>query len=316
MTIVAPFSPKSEPDAQCDFDKISLAKKMRCAECNGWMHRSRSSRPEGEAVCLACRSAKKQRCGNLSAYGAGCRCRLCKDAKNASMREYNAHVRKRDGVSATSQYKRKRRGLDPLAEQTYPPCVVCGESLILPSRGAIPAHKACRDVAPAWLKEGREDPSIERARRREERSRRVAELKARDMRSDIRAGYEDGDFERFMRGIQQRTRVNESGCMEWQGKLKGNYATVRIAGKSLSVHRMSLEMKEGKPLGVLAAHHICANSACVNPDHLQAVTDRENVAEMLARTSLEARIDELENVLRGIDPAHPVLNRISHKRTN
>lgn len=75
---------------------------------------------------------------------------------------------------------------------------------------------------------------------------------------------------------------------------------------------MVIEAREGKPLGVLAAHHTCANSTCVSPDHLQAITHRENVAEMLARTSLEARIAELELAVLAMDPDHPVLNRVCH----
>lgn len=41
-------------------------------------------------------------------------------------------------------------------------------------------------------------------------------------------------------------------------------------------------------------HHKCANRACINPKHLQAVTAESNTAEMLERNFLQARIRELE----------------------
>ncbi|MDN5919384.1 MAG: HNH endonuclease [Pseudonocardia sp.] len=41
-------------------------------------------------------------------------------------------------------------------------------------------------------------------------------------------------------------------------------------------------------------HHRCANRMCVNPDHLQLTTARENTAEMLRRRYYEARIAALE----------------------
>lgn len=252
--------------------------------------------------------------GTTGAYrNAKCRCRVCKDAHNLRIREYNAKVKERDGVTHSAQLKRKKRGVDPLKPVTYPLCIVCEKVLSNPSDSERPMHKFCKDNA-RWKALGLPDPSIEREELRAERERKAAEYKAKDHRSDIRAGYEDGDFERFMRGIRKRTNLTDSGCMEWQGQIKNGYASAKIGRGTVGVHRLSLEAKEGKPLGVLAAHHICANSICVNPDHLQPVTQRENSAEMMARTSLEARIEELEQALRDVAPHHEALNRISHKQ--
>ena len=52
------------------------------------------------------------------------------------------------------------------------------------------------------------------------------------------------------------------------------------------------------------------NTMCVNPDHLQPVTYRDNIAEMLARSSYISRIAELEKALADISPEHPILKRI------
>jgi hypothetical protein len=134
----------------------------------------------------------------------------------------------------------------------------------------------------------------------------------RAQRSNIRAAYEDGDWARLIRAIRSDAQENGNGCWEWQRRMDDGYPIVRIAGVTHQVHRLSLHAKHGKPLGVLAAHHKCANSACVNPDHLQPVTHRENIAEMLARNSLERRIEELEAALSAVAPGHPALDRISH----
>lgn len=252
--------------------------------------------------------------GTTGAYrNAKCRCRVCKDAHNLRIREYNAKVKARDGVTHSAQLKRKQRGVDPLKPVTYPLCIVCEKVLKNPSNSERPMHKFCKDTA-RWKVLGLPDPAIEREELRAERERKAAEYKAKDHRSDIRAGYEDGDFDRFMRGLRFRTKLSDSGCMEWQGRIKNGYPYAKIGGSMVGVHRLSIEMREGKPLGVLAAHHICANSICVNPEHLQPVTQRENSAEMMARTSLEARIEELEQALRDVAPHHEALNRISHKQ--
>jgi len=98
--------------------------------------------------------------------------------------------------------------------------------------------------------------------------------------------------------------------MEWQGTVKDAYPAVTVAGRVRAVHRLVLEAHLGASLGTQPAHHICANSVCVNPLHLQAVTHRENVAEMLARTYLVRRIGELEAALALVAPHHTLLTEV------
>jgi hypothetical protein len=76
-----------------------------------------------------------------------------------------------------------------------------------------------------------------------------------------------------------------------------------------------LECKHQLSLGSHQAHHTCAERACVNPDHLQPVTQRENVAEMLTRKSYVKRIEELEARLRQLSPDDPLLQVISFLAT-
>ncbi|WP_432279208.1 HNH endonuclease [Nocardia brasiliensis] len=102
-----------------------------------------------------------------------------------------------------------------------------------------------------------------------------------------------------------------SDCHIWTRKINKGYPEFRYrAGKTnviLYIHRLVLEAKLEKPLGTMRAHHICGNSACVNPNHLQPVTERENVAEMLQRQTYLSRIRELEAALVEIEPEHPLL---------
>lgn len=131
------------------------------------------------------------------------------------------------------------------------------------------------------------------------------------LRGPLRVAYEDGDAKEFIRLVGEKATVDSSGCWVWQGKLsKDRYPVATIGGKAVLIYRAVLEAKEGAPLGSQAAHHKCANSRCVNPDHLQPVTHRENAAEMLARGSLTARIRELEAALEEFDPEHELLKVI------
>ena len=136
---------------------------------------------------------------------------------------------------------------------------------------------------------------------------------ALDSRSPLRKAYEDGTPEQVLEVIKETSTITEDGCWEWRKIDSSGYPRASFGKKDFLVHRLSLEMKHNAPLGSQAAHHICANTKCVNPDHLQPVTHRDNVAEMLARHSYLDRIAELEEVIKEIVPNHEVLDRVPLK---
>ena len=126
----------------------------------------------------------------------------------------------------------------------------------------------------------------------------------------IRRAYETGDHAGVIEALREGSTHTPEGCWEWR-TIRDGYPVVRLSknGRSLA-HRVSIEAAYGKPLGSQHAHHICANTKCVNPEHLQPVTARDNTAEMLARTSYLNRIEELERALEELAPGHELLNRI------
>lgn len=132
-----------------------------------------------------------------------------------------------------------------------------------------------------------------------------------DLRSPLRKGYEDNNKTMFFAALKTDCNINEAtNCWEWKRRTKSGYPTTTWSNKSISLHRASLEMSEGKPLGVLAAHHKCANTTCVNPEHLEPATAADNNLEMNARNSYIARIAELERALSAVAPGHEALNRV------
>ena len=60
-------------------------------------------------------------------------------------------------------------------------------------------------------------------------------------------------------------------------KPAGKYNTVRIGGKEVYAHRAMYEQEVGPIPDGLVIDHLCRESRCIRPDHLEPVTDAENV---------------------------------------
>jgi hypothetical protein len=86
----------------------------------------------------------------------------------------------------------------------------------------------------------------------------------------------------FLR-FEERIIKDESGCWLWQGILNTHgYAVFKIEARSVQVHRWAYETYKGCIPKGLVLDHRCNNRSCVNPDHLEPITVKENNAR--ART--------------------------------
>ena len=85
-----------------------------------------------------------------------------------------------------------------------------------------------------------------------------------------------------------------SGCWLWGGTVNNKgygLMTNPIKDKPMMLaHRYSYELHKGPVPEGLVVDHKCCNSHCVNPDHLQAITFRENVMKGESNTAKNARM--------------------------
>lgn len=71
---------------------------------------------------------------------------------------------------------------------------------------------------------------------------------------------------------------DEDECWTWQGaQMSGGYGIIQIAGAAKLTHRVSHEVFKGPIPEGLHIDHLCRTRLCINPAHLEAVTNVENI---------------------------------------
>lgn len=81
-------------------------------------------------------------------------------------------------------------------------------------------------------------------------------------------------------GIRFIAKVEMAGpdeCWLWKASLRLGYGRIWVGGSLLSAHRVAYERATGPIKDGLCLDHLCRIKHCVNPSHLDQVTQKENV---------------------------------------
>ena len=90
--------------------------------------------------------------------------------------------------------------------------------------------------------------------------------------------------------LRERSRVTDSGCWQWLGAThRHGYGAIRWLGRDTYAHRAAWEAANGPIPHGLVVDHLCRNRGCINPDHLEVVTNRQNVLRGIGPSATAAR---------------------------
>ncbi len=90
--------------------------------------------------------------------------------------------------------------------------------------------------------------------------------------------------------FEEKYEPIEGGCWMWTGARDGaGYSMLWRDGRTDRAHRVSYELHVGPIPAGFTIDHLCDHPWCVNPEHLRACTQRDNVLRGDSRSAHNAR---------------------------
>lgn len=100
------------------------------------------------------------------------------------------------------------------------------------------------------------------------------------------------------RRLWAKVQVSDSGCWDFTGVTTGDgYGRLHLGNGMVVAHRVAYELFVGPIPAGQVLDHTCRNRRCVNPDHLDVVTQRENL--LRGDTNVRAHVEGLDCGVEG-----------------
>ncbi len=90
--------------------------------------------------------------------------------------------------------------------------------------------------------------------------------------------------------LKSRIKIKKNGCWIYtRSKNKKGYGRLSAWGKLSLAHRISYIVFKGEIPNGKYLDHLCRNRSCINPNHLEPVTNRENILRGIGIAAINYR---------------------------
>lgn len=91
-----------------------------------------------------------------------------------------------------------------------------------------------------------------------------------------------------LKRITDNILITSFGCWNYKSCNSSGYGRIQIDGQFYYVHRLIYEIFKGPIPENFQIDHLCRNRRCCNPEHLEAVTRKENILRGTAPSAKNA----------------------------
>lgn len=108
----------------------------------------------------------------------------------------------------------------------------------------------------------------------------------------------NGRFAKHTKPLKERMeqKIDKTEeCWEWTGaRNERGYSNVWVNGKCRRAYRVYYELVVGEIEAGYELDHLCENTACIRPSHLEPVSHRENITRHFRRKKTGVSLDRLK----------------------
>lgn len=118
-------------------------------------------------------------------------------------------------------------------------------------------------------------------------------------------GRREHSIQVLLERLNKRSKAEKNGCIIWTGaRNKAGYGHMKLGNDYMDTHKLSYILNnnvEFSDLEGLVVMHSCDNPSCINPAHLSAKTQKDNLADSKSKDRFQLGEKHYNSKLTEVD---------------